>query len=312
MILVYILLLVLGLVMLFIGGDWLVKGASRFSLRLGISVMVVGLTVVAFGTSAPEFIVSLLASIRKEGSVAIGNIVGSNIANIALVLGVSALIKPIKIQTITLRQDVPWMLAAAFLFLIVTFMGKMGRMWGAAFLILFSFFLYGCFRKKRDVELPVKETSGTLTRDVLLIVAGLALLLAGGEVVVSNAVALAKMMKVSELIIAATIVALGTSLPELMTSLVASLKGEQDIAVGNVIGSNIFNILWVLGFCALITPFDLQSKQLGFHNLVMIIFSLLCLPIMHTGKTISRTEGLFMVFGYILYIVLLYAFSVSF
>lgn len=306
--LAHILFLSLGLVMLFLGGDWLVRGASRLSLRLGISVMVVGLTVVAFATSAPEFIVSLMASIKGQGNVALGNIIGSNIANIALILGISAILKPIEIKASMMRREIPWMIGATVLFLIPSyFCRSINWVWGIVFLILFGFFLFSCFKRKQEFSVfDSDERESSMVKDVFFLTAGLALLILGGEIAVRNAVRIAISLNISQLFIGITVIALGTSLPELVTSIMASLKNEQDMAVGNVVGSNIFNILWVLGFCSLFHTFTLESSVLAFHLPVMIVISLLCIPIMRTGYTISRKEGFFLLGVYFTYIVILY------
>ena len=299
--------LIIGFFMLITGGNWLVKGSSRFSLRLGISAMVIGLTVVAFGTSAPEFMVSLIASIKKEGGIAVGNILGSNIANIALILGLSAIIKPIKVQSDTIKKDIPWLIISVLLFVSALFAGKISFFLGVVFLLFFFAFLYGCFKRKRQFDIPAEDIKSSFLLDILLVVSGLLFLLFGGNMVVASAVKLAKMLGISEIIIAVSIVAIGTSLPELFTSLIATLKDKQDIAVGNVLGSNIFNILWVLGVCALFSPIALQFDKIGYHCIVMVVFSVICIPVVYTGKTITRQEGILLVFGYLVYLFLLYA-----
>ena len=300
----YSALLIFGLFLLFLGGGWLVKGASRLSQRIGISVMVIGLTVIAFGTSAPEFIVSLIASYNSNGDVALGNIIGSNIANIALILGVTALVRPVEIKARTLKREIIWMLVAVAAFFVTSLLGAISRLWGMIFLILFGAFLYGCFKRKDEslYEASEKRVEGSAVFDIFWLVSGLLLLFIGGKVVVENAILLARMLKVSELFIGIVIVAVGTSLPELITGVIASAKKKQDIAVGNVIGSNIFNIFWVLGVCALFWPFKLEPNILKYHMPALILFSVLCVPLVRSGHIITRLQGFFLTFAYFIYI----------
>ena len=309
----YIVFIILGLLMLFLGGDWLVRGASRISIRIGISVMVVGLTVVAFGTSAPEFIVSLIASYNKNGDVALGNIIGSNIANIALILGVTALIRPIKIKANSVNKEIIWMLVAVVAFFITAVLGEISRIGGVIFLTLFGTFLYGCFKRK-DKSLPESqknEIKGPVLYDAFFLISGLILLVFGGKVVVKNAVYLAKMLNISELFIGIVIIALGTSLPELITGIIASIKDKQDIAVGNVVGSNIFNILWVLGVCALVWPLKLDVTILKFHMPALILFSVIAVRLVRSGHIITRLEGFFLTCAYFIYISINYIYLVK-
>ena len=306
----YLFFLFVGLAMLIWGGESLVNGATRLSRRIGISTMVIGLTVVAFGTSVPEFVVSALASFKDQGSVAVGNIIGSNIANIALILGISALIRPIKIKKRTLRREIPWMLFSTLLFFATAFFSRISRIWAVVFLLAFSVFLFSCFKTGQETgdEETQEKAQGAMGKALFRLIFGLTLLFVGGEVVVNNAVALAELLNISQLFIGIAIIAVGTSLPELITGIVASVKNEQDIAVGNVVGSNIFNILWVLGASALIRPLAMGKEILIFHMPVLIFFSVICIPIMRTGFTISRKEGVFLLLGYGTYIAVLATF----
>lgn len=300
-------LLLGGFAILIVGAEALVRGASRIALRFGISPLVVGLTVVAFGTSAPEMAVSVKSSLAGEAgaAVAIGNVVGSNIANVLLILGVSALVAPLLVGVRLIRVEVPLVLAASLLALGLSLDGTLDRIDGA---ILFSgILLYvamAVWMVKRSPEnapehsgdpveaLPAPEKQGVL-RNGFLILIGLGGLILGADWLVDGAVSMARSLGISELVIGLTIVAIGTSLPELATSVLASIRGERDIAVGNVIGSNLFNLLAVLGLAGLVAPEGLPVSPvaLRFDLPIMIATAVACFPVFLTGGRIARPEG---------------------
>lgn len=307
-------LLLIGLVLLFIGGDMLVRGASRLALALGISRVVVGLSLVAFGTSAPEMAVSLFASYRGQPGIAVGNVVGSNIVNILLILGVSAIVAPLAVSKRIIRIEVPLMFACSLLFLLLGYDGYLSRLDGLILVTIFACYLFWMARTaKRDTalekELPLAgEQIAPSARSYLyltgLVLTGLVGLLAGSHWLVEGAVALARSIGVSDLIIGLTIVAVGTSLPELATSVVASLRGERDISVGNVVGSSIFNILSILGFSTVVSPAGLEVAPavVRFDAPVMVAVSLACFPVFFNGFQIKRWEGALFVAYYMFYV----------
>ncbi|HUO85735.1 MAG TPA: calcium/sodium antiporter [Thermoanaerobaculia bacterium] len=313
-----ILLFLGGLALLVGGGELLVRGASRFAVSVGISPLVVGLTVVAFGTSAPELAVSVLASLTGEADLAVGNVVGSNISNILLILGLSALVAPLTVSQQLVRLDVPLMIGVSVVMLLMALNGNISTLEGT---ILFGgVVLYSVFaiRKSRSESRNVKEqyeeefgahssarrTTRQTTVDIVLVMTGIALLVSGSRLLVVAAVSMAQSFGVSELVIGLTIVAIGTSLPELATSVVAAVKGERDIAVGNVVGSNLFNILCVLGLTAVVVPsgVSVAPAALSFDIPIMIAVSVACLPVFFTGFAIRRWEGGLFVFYYLTYI----------
>jgi cation:H+ antiporter len=304
-------LFVAGLALLVFGAEILVRGASRIAAWAGISPLVIGLTVVAFGTSAPELAINVQSSLAGQPDIAIGNVVGSNIANILLILGISAAVAPLMVQQQVVRQDVPLMIGvsiATFLFaldgLISTLEGFI--LFGA--LVLYIWFLIRQSRKEsREVEQEYeqeyapheqKNLRGWLL-NIALVVVGLGLLVLGAGWMVDSAVKVSRWLGISELVIGLTVVAVGTSLPELATSVMAAIKGERDIAVGNAVGSNIFNLLSVLGLSAIIVPVGIPVSQaaISFDIPVMIAVALASFPIFFTGGHIFRWEG-FLFIGY--------------
>lgn len=309
--------LALGLACLVGGAEALVRGASRLAVALGISPLVVGLTVVAFGTSAPELAVSVQSALEGQAGIAVGNVVGSNIFNVLFILGISALIVPLSVSLQLVRLDVPLMIAVSLLVLLMGWDGRISVLEGGllfAGIIVYTLFLLIQSRREGKAgqeefadeygEPEPRSTSRTL-RHLLLIVGGLALLILGSRLLVDSAVTLARNFGVSDLIIGLTIVAAGTSLPEVVTSIVAALRGERDIAVGNVVGSNLFNLLCVLGLTAVVAPGGLEVSvaALRFDIPVMIAVALACLPIFFTGYTIARWEGGLFLAYYVAYTV---------
>ena len=308
--LIEILYIVGALVVLYFGAEWLVKGASSVAERLGVSPLVVGLTVVAFGTSTPELIVSTQAALDGLGGISIGNVIGSNISNIGLILGISALIYPLKAQMQLIRFDAPVMILAALLFLVLFLDQRIGRIEGVVFVAgIVAYTVFNVIKSRKEHQKKVlKEFDEAMPKisrhwaiDVLFIVAGFAALIIGSEFLVDNAVGLARQLGLSEAVIGLTIVAIGTSMPELATSVVAAIKKQPDIAIGNVIGSNIFNILGILGITALIKPISPPDINLT-DSLVMIVMSLLLLPFIRSGFTLRRWEGALLLVLYIGYV----------
>lgn len=299
-----VILFLAGLILLLAGGNLLVRGASYLAGLLGLSPLIIGLTVVAFGTSAPELAVSVQSALAGRGDLALGNVVGSNIFNVLFILGVSATITPLVISRQLLRLDVPIMIGASILVLVLGFDQRIGRIDGAVLFVgvvgYVVFLLYQGRREAQAQSLSAQQSDkqrNTTANGVLqigLIAAGLAMLVIGARWLVSSAVAMATALGVSELVIGLTIVAAGTSLPEVATSVIASVRGERDIAVGNVVGSNIFNILAVLGFTGMVAPegIHVSSAALNFDLPLMIAVALACLPIFFTGNVIARWEGL--------------------
>lgn len=307
-------LFVLGLVLLTFGADILVRGASTLAGSFGISPLIIGLTVVAFGTSAPELAVSINAAWVGQADIAIGNVVGSNICNVLLILGLSALAAPLVVQRQLIRLDVPVMIGASLFLSALALDGRLSRLDGlllTAGLIGYVAFLLYLARQDRaraaavmaEVEISEDDKQHPL-RSLGYIVAGLVMLVLGSDWLVNGAVMLARSFGLSELVIGLTIVSVGTSLPELATSVMASLKGERDIAIGNVVGSNIFNILSVLGISSLISPSGLNVAEaaLRFDIPVMVILSVLTLPLLYIGFQISRARGALLLAWYVAYV----------
>lgn len=300
-----LLLFLLGLVFLLVGAEALVRGASLLALSVGISPLVVGLTVVAFGTSSPELAVSLQSAVSGRADLALGNVVGSNIFNVLFILGASALIVPLLVARQLIRQEVPVMIGVSLVLLVLAQDGRIGRGDGAllaALLLAYTVFLVYQSRRQNQVgaerlsegapvSAPGRERHPAI--QLLLIAAGLGALVLGATWLVEAAVRFAQYLGVSELVIGLTIVAAGTSLPEVATSIVAALRGQRDIAVGNVVGSNVFNILGVLGLSAIAGPAGIQvaPSVLAFDLPVMIAVAFACLPIFFTGNLIARWEG---------------------
>jgi cation:H+ antiporter len=307
--------LCLGLAFLTFGAELLVRGASRLAALLGISPLVIGLTVVAFGTSAPELAVSVGSALSGQADLALGNVVGSNIFNILFILGLCAVIVPLRVAQQLLWLDVPLMIAASLFLLLLGIDGSIGRVDGMMLfsgILLYTVFAVSQGRKEsREVEaeyageFAAKQDSawdGWLAQ-VLFVGAGLVMLVLGSRWLVGAAVQIAKLLGISELVVGLTVVAAGTSLPEVAASVVASLRGERDIAVGNVVGSNLFNILCVIGLSSLVSPDGIKvaPAALTFDIPVMIAVALACAPIFFTGHLIARWEGMVFILYYTAY-----------
>jgi len=312
-------LFILGLVLLVAGAEGLVRGASRIAATLGISPLVIGLTVVAFGTSAPELAVSTSSALGGNADVAIGNVVGSNIFNVLFILGLSAVIAPLVVARQILRFDVPLMIGVSLLLFFVALDGRIGILDGAlltAGIVAYTGWAIVSSRRANKAlvaeyaeEFGAQETqrSGILV-DIGLVAGGLVLLVLGSEWLVNGATEVAEALGVSDLVIGLTLVAAGTSMPELATSVIASIKGERDIAIGNVVGSNIFNILAVLGISALVSGGEVAVADgaLRVDLPVMIAVAVICLPSFFTGRLIARWEGIAFMALYVVYVVYLY------
>ncbi|MHB1214444.1 MAG: calcium/sodium antiporter [Thiobacillus sp.] len=313
------LMFVLGLLALIVGAEALVRGASRLAVSWGISPLVVGLTVVAFGTSAPEMAVSVGAALSGATDLAIGNVVGSNIANILLILGISALVAPLLVAEQIIRQEVPVMIGATLVVVAMALDGGIGRVEAGllfALVIAYSGFLVVQSRRASQAttdefssEMPTSQWDRHWGVQAALVIGGLGLLVLGAGWLVDAAVAFARAMGVSDLIIGLTVVAVGTSMPEIATSLIAALRGQRDIAVGNVVGSNIFNLLAVLGAAGMVSTAGLgvPDAARNFDLWVMLAVAFACLPILLTGREIARWEGvLFLGYytAYVLYLIL--------
>ncbi len=319
-----IIVCLVGFLLLYFGAEWLVKGSSSLARSLGITPIVIGLTVVAFGTSAPELVVSLVSSIKGKSMIAVGNVVGSNICNIALVLGVAALLQPITCQRSVITRDIPIMLGVSVYLLLISLNSTLGRFEGAtlfAGIILYTFFNYSVAVKKTRAtadpdavldELGVEAVEFVTSRgkQVVLVVVGIAGVVAGAEFVVTSAEKIMKVLGVSEKFIGLTVVAFGTSLPELATSVVAAIRKEMDISIGNLVGSNVFNILSVLGASALVRPVPIPGgfieSGLIVDYAVMMVTSLLPWMLMRKTATVTRGGGLVLLTcyaGYMAYLI---------
>ena len=308
---------ILGLVVLILGAELFVRGASRLAALVGISPLIVGLTVVAFGTSAPEVAVSVQAGLEGQGGIALGNIIGSNISNLLLILGISAMVAPLVVSLRLIKLEVPLLLGISFLVFFLAVDRRISRLEGLLLLtgaVLYTVFLIWQYRRENRsglsgdrvalADYPSGPTVPGDTRkvwlqNILLLAVGLVSLVFGARWLVHGASGMARTLGVSELVIGLTVVAVGTSLPELATSIAAAMRGERDMAIGNVIGSNLFNLLLVLGSGAIVAPQGLPvpSSSISFDIPVMIAVTAASLPIFFSGYVISRWEGL-LLFGY--------------
>lgn len=308
------LFIILGLVLLVLGGDWLLKSAVGMSLRLNVSKIVIGMTVVSFATSAPELIVSVKSAMAGFPDIALGNVVGSNIANIGLILGVVMIISKMKVDLSFFKTDWPAMIIASFLLYgMLLYDGEINRSEGfILFVLLIVFVIYLIKSQKNseeEIEIPLDDTMKMYQIVWFLVIGGIALY-GGSELLIKGAVNVAQTFGVSDRIIAVTVVAVGTSIPELSASLIAAIKNESSISIGNILGSNIFNILSVLGLAAIIHPIKLvDNKLLTFDMLWMIGFALVLLPLVLMPKRgfLDRKAGIILLAGYILFVFLTFA-----
>ncbi len=307
-----------GLVGLYYGAEWLVRGSVRLARSIGISALVVGLTVVAFGTSAPELIVSIVAAVGGTPAVAIGNVVGSNIANVGLILGLAAAVSSMKVEMRLITREMPVMLLATLLLLILAFDGQLSRLDGIIFLAGFVGYLLLMLRAARSEPTAIVEefaeferaeyreaVGGGRVRNSMLVLVGLVLLAGGAHLLVGSAVFFARSLGISELVIGLTIVAVGTSLPELATSIVAAFRGEADIAVGNIVGSNIFNILLILGVTPVVRPLPVDLSLFRLEIPVMVGLSVVLPLVARTGLRVARWEGALLLLTYFAFTIVL-------
>jgi len=313
-------LFVIGLLMLYYGAEWLVRGASSLARSLGLRPLVIGLTVVAFGTSAPELVVSIISSFQEKSMIAVGNVVGSNICNIDLVLGLSSLFMPIKSHESVVKRDIPIMLGISLYLLLISLNSKIGRLEGAT--LLGGIIIYVCLNYYYAVKGTKQASSGekfskklvaenieyipSRAKQITLIVAGILFVVTGAEMLIDSAVKIMKVFGVSEKFIGLTIVAFGTSLPELAISVVAAMRKEMDISIGNLVGSNIFNILGVLGIASLVRPILIPGgfiqSGLLIDYLVMMFISFFPWVMMRKTNTVMRRDGVILLFCYVGYI----------
>ncbi|MBL7136344.1 MAG: calcium/sodium antiporter [Candidatus Marinimicrobia bacterium] len=302
----YIVYFLTGFVLLYYGANFLVNGSSSIAVSFGVKKIVVGLTLVALGTSMPEFVVSLFGAIEKVDNISVGNIVGSNLANVLLVLGISSVIRPIKAKRRIFILDFPVLLVITAIFIIFCYNGRLVFYEGAILLILFIIYMSFIIanrkvRKGGNVEIKNIER-GNIVKNLALSFLGLGGLVIGGNLTVRGAVGLARAFGISELIIGLTIVALGTSLPELFTSVIAVVKKEDDISIGNIIGSNLFNTAFVLGIIPMIYSLKIDTSVIKFENPFMMVVTILLFVFLFIGKKLSRIEGVFLLILYVIFI----------
>ncbi len=308
----------LGLLALYLGAEWLVGGAARVARRLGMRPLVVGLTIVAFGSSAPELLVGVVASVQDRSDVVLGNVIGSNILNIALILGAAALAKPLRVGMRLLSREAPLMAGVSVAVVGMMLDGGLGRLDAVVLLAGFVAFLafvmraaeaespavaaqYETYEKKQREIAPGRG----MVRDLALVVVGLTFLILGAQGLVVSAVFFARLAGVSEVVIGLTVVAVGTSLPELATCVVAAIRDEPDIALGNAVGSNLFNLLSILGVSALIRPVSVNPELYTFELPAMVLFAVILVPLAWTGRVLGRMSGGVLVGGYVAFTALL-------
>lgn len=307
-----LLLFFAGLLLLYYGAESLVTGSSRLAFSFGIRPLVIGMTVVAFATSTPELLVSLLAAIKGSADIATGNIIGSNVANIGLILGAAAILHPLTVGRRTLLREIPIMILSGILLYLLALDGQLDFGDGLTLFVLLLVFLFYCLRMGRSGAPVAPEiaadgaASSRRGRDLVLVLVGIVGLGVGAELMVRSAVTMARHFGLSELVIGMTIVALGTSLPELAASMMSAWKGEMDISVGNVIGSNIFNVLFVLGICPMLRPLPVDPAVLRFEMPYMLVFSVLLIPLIWHRNGLGRRRGVVLLGIYLLFICLMF------
>lgn len=317
-----ILYLLVGIGLLTAGGEFLIRGSLGISKRVGMSPLLSGLIIVGFGTSMPELAVSVDAALNGQPDIAIGNVVGSNIANILLILGICAAITPLVISPLSLRRDALVVIAASFLFILLSLDGSLSLI--DAIILLATLFVYlaWAYWTERENSAPSGQVHKAEATEILLvprsitwsateIIGGLVLLISGSQILLKGAVGIADGLGVSEALIGLTLVAVGTSLPELTISVIAALRKHADVAVGNILGSNIFNVLGILGVSAILQPIEIKGRVVEFDQWVMLGVSLILFLFLLTGRKLSRIEGGIFLVGYFAYIGASYAFFAS-
>ncbi len=300
-----ILAFIVGVIFLYKCSDILVEGTSKTAAQLGISSLIISVIVVAFGTSAPEFAISVSAAFQSHADISMGNIIGSCVANLLLVLGVSAIIRPIKVKKTIIKREMPIIIGVTIVLLLSSFFGLLDThrlIGGAIFLVLFAVFIVyfiQCAKKERNNDVE-KYKSGKTLKNIIFIILGIAGVVVGALLLIESALSIADFFGIPEMIIALSMVAVGTSLPELVVSAMAAYKNESDIAVGNVIGSNVFNIFLILGASALLIPLN-AVNSIG-NLLILMVVTLVMFPVLYTGHVISRKEGVFLLVLYLFFI----------
>ncbi|MFO7527096.1 MAG: calcium/sodium antiporter [Ignavibacteriaceae bacterium] len=299
-----------GILMLYAGAEGLVRGSSSLALRVGIAPLVVGLIVVSLGTSSPELVVSLKAALEGNGNISLGNVVGSNIANIALILGVAAIIRPMKVLAQVVKREIPIMIFVSLILVLFLIDHQISFIEGIVFsigIVVYSFISVYLAKKENNKLIEEEFVEGISKKPlnkwlaIVFIIAGLSLLIFGANLFLEAAVEIAKIFGLSQAVIGLTIIAIGTSLPELVTSAVASFKNEADIAIGNAVGSNIFNIFLILGITAIVIPINAEEIS-GVDIIVMLITAVIILPLSWTGFVLKRWEGVLLLTGYLVYL----------
>ncbi|PKM22974.1 MAG: sodium:calcium antiporter [Gammaproteobacteria bacterium HGW-Gammaproteobacteria-14] len=310
-----LLFVLIGVLLLTGGGEALIRGSLAAAKRMGVSPLLSGLLIVGFGTSAPELVVSVDAALNERPDIAVGNVVGSNISNILLILGMCALITPLSVKPLVLRRDAVTVVAASILFLILVGGNALARSDAAIFLLALLGYLIWAYRTERSGEAPsaqlhkaegeeVTALPKTTLWIVMAVVLGLVLLIMGSQILLKGAVGIAESFGLSEAVIGLTLVAVGTSLPELSISVIAAFRRHADVAIGNILGSNIFNLLGILGISAVLQPLPVHDRILQFDQWVMLVTSLILLLFLYTGSRLSRAEGGLLLLGYGAYVVL--------
>jgi len=311
-----IIYLVSGILLLTVGGEILIRGALSASNRMGISPLLIGLVVVGFGTSSPELAVSVEAALSSSPDISVGNVVGSNIGNVLLILGICAIISPIAVKPSALTRDGAVVVGSTLVFMIMIAGGVLGRAEAVILIILLAVYLYWAYRSEKnapdspsaevhtaEAEEIEKKPAG-ITGIVISLVGGLILLIGGSNILLKGAIGIAETFNISEAVIGLTLVAVGTSLPELSISVLAAIRKHNDVAIGNILGSNIFNVLGILGVSAMIQPLTVNPRILLFDQWVLIGLSILILLFLYTGRKLTRTEGGILLMGYIAYVIL--------
>lgn len=317
-IIINVILIALGLSMLFAGSELLIRGSVKIAKKMHISQIVIGLTIVAFGTSTPELVVSVSSALQGQPDISLGNIIGSNIINIGLILGLSAAIFPIAVNIKTIRREIPIMLAVSLFLIPISLDGTISKIEGGLLVISLIIFIYYSYRQSKkennSIDLNINDNVNTISYNeksyfpiiinLLFILFGIGLLYFGSKFTIDNAVSIANIFGISERIIGLTIIAIGTSLPELITSVRAALKKHADLSIGNIIGSNIFNVLEILGISSLIIGINVNS-DIFIDYIIMIGFSVVLIPLMRSGFVISKKEGYVLSGAYVVYLIFL-------
>ena len=307
----HILLFLVGLTTLTLGADWLVTGASRVASHYGVSPLMVGLTIVAFGTSAPELVVSAAASFQGRGGLAVGNIMGSTVANVGLIIGIGALIRPIVVHQRLLQRETPLLVFVLLIVMLLSFNGELGRLDGLLLLGGFGVYLYRLSRWGISATVPAGKNEGAarpggrMYVNWIRVALGVVLLVIGARWLVDSAINLARMLEIPEEVIGATAVAIGTSIPELASTIAAAFRGMGDIVMGNIIGSNIFNLGLVLGTAALVNPLELPPFTVAAEVVPALVFCLALIPLAMSGSRVSRFEGALLLTGYAAFLIII-------